>query len=131
MRPILERLLTEIDRSFEFYKQQFNESKIDRVYLSGGTANLVKLKEYLASGLGLPVDGLQSLLEISDDGDAKVWAQPGVDHGLWRGIRRGKHVAPAHSIHPGFTEGGYSKAPRGRACNDWSFGDVLECRQPL
>ncbi len=72
MRPILEKLLTEIDRSFEFYKQQYNESTLERVFLCGGTAKLANLKEYLASGLGLPVEGFQSLFEVSYDGDGKM-----------------------------------------------------------
>ncbi|MFQ6079983.1 MAG: type IV pilus assembly protein PilM [Thermodesulfobacteriota bacterium] len=69
IRPILERLVAEIDRSFEFYKQEFNESTVEKVYLSGGTAKLANLEEYLASGLGLPVGGFHSLFEGSSDRD--------------------------------------------------------------
>jgi len=58
MRPILERLLTEIRRSFEFYKGQFKEENVGRILLSGGGAGLKGLKEYLADQLGIEVEPL-------------------------------------------------------------------------
>ena len=58
IRPVLERLLTEIIRSFDFYKTQLKEKGIDRIFISGGTAKLKDLKEYLTGGLGIEVDVL-------------------------------------------------------------------------
>ena len=57
MRPVLERLLTEIKRSFEFYKGQFKEEEnVGRIFISGGGARLKGLREYLADQLGTEVE---------------------------------------------------------------------------
>ena len=56
MRPVLERLLTEINRSFEFYKSQLEEERVGRIFISGGGAKLKGLKEYLADQLGIEVE---------------------------------------------------------------------------
>jgi len=51
------RLLDELERSFAYYYTQLPvyRKNIDRVLLSGGTAKLKNLDEFLASGLGIPV----------------------------------------------------------------------------
>jgi type IV pilus assembly protein PilM len=51
IRPVLERLLSEINRSFEFYKSRSKEKDVERIFISGGGANLKGLKEYLADQL--------------------------------------------------------------------------------
>ena len=58
MRPVLERLLTEINSSFKFHKSQFKEKEeiAGRVFISGGGARLKGLKEYLADQLGIRVE---------------------------------------------------------------------------
>lgn len=57
MRPVLEKLLTEINRSFEFHKSQFKEEEnVGRIFISGGGARLKGLKEYLADQLGTRVE---------------------------------------------------------------------------
>jgi type IV pilus assembly protein PilM len=58
MRPVLERLLTEINRSFEFHKSQFKEEEenVGRIFISGGGARLKGLKEYLSDQLGTRVE---------------------------------------------------------------------------
>lgn len=72
IRPVLEKLVAEIDRSFEFYRQQFNGSTIEKVYICGGTAKLVNLREYLVSELRLQVEGLETLFDVSCNGDGKI-----------------------------------------------------------
>ncbi|NOY77509.1 MAG: pilus assembly protein PilM, partial [Calditrichaeota bacterium] len=47
MRPHLERLTSEIQRSIDYYRENFSVNKIDRVYLLGGTAGLQNLVEFL------------------------------------------------------------------------------------
>ncbi len=56
MRPVLERLLTEIKRSFEFYESRFNEAKVERILISGGSARLKGLRDYLGDQLGTEVE---------------------------------------------------------------------------
>jgi type IV pilus assembly protein PilM len=58
MRPVLERLLGEIRRSFEFLKIRFNEEEAGRIFISGGGAKLKGLKEYIAGQLGTRVEVL-------------------------------------------------------------------------
>ncbi len=55
VRPILERLITEALRSFDSYKAQAREKRIDRIFLCGGGAGLKNLSEFLSSGLGIEV----------------------------------------------------------------------------
>jgi len=61
MRPALERLLTEVQRSFEYYREQFGAPPLQGVTLSGGGALLKNLVPFLAQGLGTRVEKLDSL----------------------------------------------------------------------
>jgi hypothetical protein len=55
MRPVLERLITETLRSFDFFKTQTREKTIDMVFLCSGDAGLKNLPESLSAGLGIKV----------------------------------------------------------------------------
>ncbi len=55
MRPILERMAAEIGRSLDYYRQEFNVDRIDRVLLTGGGAHLKNFSSYLENELRLPV----------------------------------------------------------------------------
>jgi len=70
IRPVLENFLSEIRLSFDYYESQF-EKGIDKVYLSGGSARLMGLTEFLNEGLRLETevwDPTRSL-EIGPDVD--------------------------------------------------------------
>lgn len=67
IRPVLEKLVTEIGRSLEYYKSLFNEEKIDRLILTGGGANLKNMSTYLSNELHLPVESLNPLERILFD----------------------------------------------------------------
>ncbi|MBL7176170.1 MAG: type IV pilus assembly protein PilM [Desulfobacteraceae bacterium] len=57
MRPLLERLSTEIKRSFEFYKNQIKEEVgLRRIFICGGGAGLKGLREYIEDQLSTEVD---------------------------------------------------------------------------
>ena len=58
MRPALERLLVQIQRSFDFYRTKFPYEEPDKVYLTGGTALLKNIKGFLAEGLNKDVEVL-------------------------------------------------------------------------
>ena len=64
VRPVLERLMAEIGRSFDYYRNQFHLERIDRLLLSGGRANIKNIATYLSETLGLPVEGLNPLHKI-------------------------------------------------------------------
>ena len=65
MKPTLRRMLNEILRSFDYYKEQFREAKINMVFLAGGSSKLKNLKEYLSEGLGTKVEIVNPLQGIN------------------------------------------------------------------
>jgi Tfp pilus assembly protein PilN len=67
MRPILERMAAEIGRSLDYYKNQFNVDRIDRVLLTGGGAHLKNFSSYLGNELRLPVTHFNPLRELPFD----------------------------------------------------------------
>lgn len=56
MRPFLERLLSEIRTSFDFYKTEFQIPKVEKIIMSGGGAGLKGLREFLAGDLGIETE---------------------------------------------------------------------------
>jgi type IV pilus assembly protein PilM len=67
IRPVLEKLASEISRSLDYYKTQFNVERIDRLLLTGGGANLKNIASYLGNELRLPVEHFNPLKEILFD----------------------------------------------------------------
>jgi type IV pilus assembly protein PilM len=67
IRPVLEKLVAEISRSLDYYRSQFSEEQIDRVLLTGGSANLKNIVSYLGSELRLPVEHFNPLRKILFD----------------------------------------------------------------
>lgn len=61
IRIVLEKLLTEATRLFDFYKVQMGESGIERLLVAGGGASLKHLQSFLGEGLGLPVEPVNPL----------------------------------------------------------------------
>ncbi len=55
VRPLAEQLAGEIDRSFDYYREESGSGKIDSVMLFGGGSALKGLAEFLSSELSLPV----------------------------------------------------------------------------
>jgi type IV pilus assembly protein PilM len=80
VRPVLERLIVEIGRSLDYYKNQFHVERVDRLLLTAGSANLNNIVTYLADELGLPVERFNPLKEIPFDAkkiDAQLLDQMG------------------------------------------------------
>ena len=67
VRPVLERMVAEIGRSLDYYKNQFNVDRIDRVLLTGGGANFKSIASYLSGELRLPVELFNPLEKIRFD----------------------------------------------------------------
>jgi type IV pilus assembly protein PilM len=55
VRPALEKILSEIARTFEYYKGQTGEGGVNKIILTGGSSLTPKLKEFLSDGLGIPI----------------------------------------------------------------------------
>ena len=74
IRPVLERLAAEIGRSFDYYRNQFHIERIDRLFLTGGGANIKNIVTYLSETLRLPVERLNPFDKILFDAK-KIEAQ--------------------------------------------------------
>ncbi len=51
LTSLLEHLISEVQRSFDYYKAQFREGNISTVFLSGGTAKLKGIDEILSENI--------------------------------------------------------------------------------
>ncbi len=51
LTPLLEHLILEVQRSFDYYKAQFREGDISSVFLSGGTAKLKGIDKILSENI--------------------------------------------------------------------------------
>lgn len=67
IKPTLRRILNEISRSFDYYKDHFRETNVEKVFLSGGSSKLKNFPEFLSTGLGKPVEILDPLQGIVID----------------------------------------------------------------
>ncbi len=67
MSPTLRRMQNEILRSFDYFKEQFHEEKVDKIYLAGGSASLKNLDEYLSTSLGVNAERINPLLNVKID----------------------------------------------------------------
>ncbi len=54
--PVLNKLLAEIRRSFDYYESSIRKKAVSRILLSGGTAHLKNLEKYLAEKMNVPVE---------------------------------------------------------------------------
>jgi type IV pilus assembly protein PilM len=67
VRPVLERLMAEIGRSFDYYQNQFHVERIDHLFLTGGGANTKNIATYFSETLRLPVKRLSPFDKILFD----------------------------------------------------------------
>jgi Tfp pilus assembly protein PilN len=74
VRPVLERLMAEVGRSLDYYRTQSHLERIDRLFLTGGGANIKNIVTYLSETLRLPVERLNPFDKILSDAK-KIEAQ--------------------------------------------------------
>jgi Tfp pilus assembly protein PilN len=89
VRPVMEKLVAEIERSLEYFRNLFNAEKIDGVLLTGGSANLKNMVSYLSKELRLPVEHFNPLKKILYDPkkvDAQLLDQLGSSFAIAAGI---------------------------------------------
>ena len=57
MRPALEKLANELQRTLDYYRAQFNrpDEKVEQILLSGGGGQLKGLAQFLQQSVGIPV----------------------------------------------------------------------------
>ena len=71
----LENLIQEIDYTFKYFSYQVTQSsisKFDKIILSGGSANLIRFPDYLATYLNTPVEIAMPLKDIPPHPDVKI-----------------------------------------------------------
>jgi len=64
MTPILNKLLGEIRRSFDYYETQSRKKTVERVILLGGSARLKNVNRFLANKLGIPVENFSAFRNV-------------------------------------------------------------------
>ncbi|MCH7782353.1 pilus assembly protein PilM [candidate division KSB1 bacterium] len=64
MRPAIERLTVQIQRSFDYYRTKFPYDEPEKIFLSGGTALLKNIDTFLADGLNKSVEILNPFNKI-------------------------------------------------------------------
>ncbi|MBI5453877.1 MAG: type IV pilus assembly protein PilM [Deltaproteobacteria bacterium] len=60
----VERLCTEVQRSFDYFQAQFREGSVSKLFLSGGSARLKGMEEFVSNIIAVPVfkdDPLRSI----------------------------------------------------------------------
>jgi len=62
MRPVLEKLLSEIRASFDFYTTEFHVPHVEKIIISGGGSELKGLREFLAKEMGMEVESANPML---------------------------------------------------------------------
>jgi type IV pilus assembly protein PilM len=67
VRPVLEKLIGEISRSLNYYRNQFHVGKVDRFLLTGGGAHLSHIDTYLVDELRLPIERFDPFKEMLFD----------------------------------------------------------------
>jgi type IV pilus assembly protein PilM len=80
VRPVLERLMAEIARSLNYYRNQSHVERVDRLFLTGGGANIKNIATHLSETLRLPVERLNPFDKILSDAkkvDAQLLDQKG------------------------------------------------------
>jgi type IV pilus assembly protein PilM len=84
IRPAVERLATEIDRSIKYASRAYGIENIRRILLTGGSARLLNLEEYLSASLGRPVEKLnpatriEALRHTMNEGERAVFVRLGM-----------------------------------------------------
>jgi len=77
MRPVVERLSSEIHRSIGFYSDQSDGSKVESLYLIGGGARLKHLPDVLSKKLSISVEPFpapKSITVVGNQSQKKVFA---------------------------------------------------------
>ncbi len=88
MTPVLNKLLGEIRRSFDYYETQARKKTVERVILLGGSARLKNVNRFLANKLGIPVEQFAAFrnVESAKGVDAEQVAEKEFHMGVCLGL---------------------------------------------
>lgn len=74
VRPVIERLVMETARTFNYYSKTFKTGVIDQLYLTGGSSRLKNINKILQAN----VEGLKKVEQLSILSIIKGWSDKGV-----------------------------------------------------
>lgn len=100
MRPAVERLVNEIQRSVDYYREKYKTGALQHIYLTGGGARLKNLEQVLTAKLGVttePYDPFATLIPKKwryDERLAELAPQLGVAFGLALDRRKELNLLP-------------------------------------
>jgi type IV pilus assembly protein PilM len=88
MAPVLNKLLGEIRRSFDYFETQSRKKTVERVILLGGSARLKNVNRFLANKLGIPVEHFSPFrnIETGKNVDAEQLADKEFHMGVCLGL---------------------------------------------
>ena len=99
IRPVLERLVTELARVFDFYRVQMGQAGVSRVLLCGGMAGLPGLSASLAEGLGIDAEVFNPLAALAAlAGDAREETGPSAEGGPRLAVAIGAALDHGHRL---------------------------------
>ncbi|MDD5654978.1 MAG: pilus assembly protein PilM [Candidatus Omnitrophica bacterium] len=77
IRPLLEHMVREVSRTFNYYCKTFNIPKVERLFITGGSSRLKNIEAFLASNLeeGVAVERLDPLKAIKGWADTSIFRQ--------------------------------------------------------
>lgn len=65
IKPTLENLISEIEKSVKYFVGRYPEVKVEKLVVTGGASSLPELGPYLANSTGLPVEFGNSWINVS------------------------------------------------------------------
>jgi type IV pilus assembly protein PilM len=92
IRPTIERLIAEIDRSLKYAERNYEIRNIQRILLTGGSANLINLKKSLTTALGAkvavfdPIRAIDSIRDTLDKRSFGIFKKFGVSLSIALGL---------------------------------------------
>ncbi|NDD27284.1 MAG: type IV pilus assembly protein PilM [Proteobacteria bacterium] len=73
--PVLSELITEVQRSFDYYRSRYRGESVDVIYLSGGTARFKNIDAYIYNELGIQCHIANPFKNISVSGVSGMSAE--------------------------------------------------------
>ena len=78
--PVLTELITEIQRSFDYYRSRYRGESVDQIFLSGGTARFKNIDAYIYSELGIQCQIANPFKKVSLSGVSGMSAEEIQEH---------------------------------------------------
>lgn len=100
LRPNLEKLAKEIERSFDFYREKEQGGKVEHLILLGGSSSLKGLAKNLTEELGIPIDSGNPLKGLVSEESALFKDNAASAHRFAQSLGVAKSAAHAVNLLP-------------------------------